>query len=431
MTRDAFLDDFPAFTFCRQFLEPPRTVDIPAPQKYELANYLRRTAEATYFDWYQRWMPEQADLIMLDGPDQLDLPAWVALLKRHYESAPEEAFGCKMEFWAITASEPLRHKAVHREDFTTDVVLSVVRVALGLNDVQRAEKVQEAVKSLYDDLCSGVEPGCNFIDVAPNPRIPLKPKPGQFRMLYSVLDLVCRILFESIRLKIPDAFPNSCLEQLEFCWLQAQVDESYHRLIPGKVGRHYICRLTWGCRTLRNCVEHRNIITAKAARSLVIDAANLMLAIGDTEAAREILRAFQQVSSEISNITPDDDLPRPVLFLRRMEQLACWRERSCQGLSGSCSQDLIVRNHHPYRHCLQPIIEKLEGLIKEARREEANWSQTERLYEGHFPKFERGLYRAYGLTARWYDRIKTGDLDIEQARSPTVDYWDGKLGKEF
>ncbi|KAI4166939.1 MAG: hypothetical protein LQ343_007611 [Gyalolechia ehrenbergii] len=428
-----FLKDFPAFEFFRYFLEPARTLDIPLLQKYNLANYLRQTAEVSCFDLYRRWMLEQADLIIVDGPDQLDLPAWIALLDQHNRRLPKEAFGVDFEGWMISACETIRHKAVHREDFTTDKILTTVRLALGLNNVQRAEKIQEAVKTMYDDLSSGRDPDYHFIDVVPNSPLPLKPQPNQFRMLYSILDLVCRKLFDRINLQSPNAFPGTSLKQLEYGHLQAWVETHFHSLMPGQESGQYIHRLTSGCRTLRNCVEHRNTINSNDSRALMKDAANLMLVIGDAQAACHILQTFRRAASEISNITPHDDLPRPILFLRNMKQLSCWQERdySSQGLSLSGPRELIPRKHHPYRYCLRPIFDLLEPLIKKARKEEKNWAHSLPLYEGHFPKFERGLNRAYELTARWYDCIHTGLLEVDEVRSPTVESWDGKLGRYF
>lgn len=166
-----YLKDIPDFNFFLRLSEPCRTVDIPARKKFGLANLLRWTVEVVCFDWFRRWMPEEVDLIMLDGSEQLDLPAWLSLLREHYRCAPAEAFGFPkydVESWWFLKVGGIGHDAVHHRDLTTDNISGVLRLALALKDEHKARYVQKSVKVLYDGLCGGVPLDRDIIDIAPD-----------------------------------------------------------------------------------------------------------------------------------------------------------------------------------------------------------------------------------------------------------------------
>ncbi|KAL8940592.1 MAG: hypothetical protein Q9216_002737 [Gyalolechia sp. 2 TL-2023] len=426
-----FLEDLPELDFLRYFLEPCRTVDIPVLQKFHLANYLRRTVEASCHEWYRRWMPEeQARLIILDGPDQLDLPAWIALVQKHLCKNPKEAFAPKLDSWMILQCERIRHRSVHRGNYTTDFVLDAVRLACGLKDVERAKQTQEVVKRIYDDLSNGEEPGCHFFDLAPSSRLPSKPQPNQFRMLYSVLDIVCRLLFRRITLEFPDDFQELSLEQLEWADLECWVRDNFYKLqYLMTLTQASVDRLMRSCRTIRNSVEHRGFLSREATRAMVEDAASLMSVIGEHDAAVEIQGIFQRVDDEMRHFVPNDDSPFPILFLRAFKRLSCWRVReqvhsSCvspsSSSSPSSSQDLIPRSYHPYRHCMQPIFDILAELAQQARCQQYFWQPK----ASYSRDEDFGLSQAYRLTGRWYEGIATGELEVDEARSPVVDAWE-------
>ncbi|KAI4120381.1 MAG: hypothetical protein LQ338_007058 [Usnochroma carphineum] len=429
MRVNEFLKDIPGFDFSLRFLGPCRAVDIPVPQRTKLAKYLRCTAEAICFDWFRRWMPEQMELIMVGGADQLDLPAWAFLLEEHYRSAPADAFGlptAHFDFWCFTSVGVFRHTVVHRRDFTTDRISAVLRLALALKDEQRASYVQYVVKTLYDALSSGEPLDYNFIDEAPNLRPALTQQLDQFRMLYSIMDLLCQQLLNFSNAKSPGTFPDLTIEELEFSDLEIWVHGNYRFLVPGKEGRYYVDGLIRRCRELRNYVEHRNLMTAEQARSMAEAAANIAEMI-DVGPAKEIRRMLRRFSSAISNIRPNKDLPRSLGFLKSMKHLDCWERGSCLAASRNSSRALIVRQHHPYLYWARAAGD-LEVMAVRAERERNKWLHPEDPdFSNTRPAYDRGLIQAYGLTAKWYRKINSGEIDVDDARSPAVDLWNGKF----
>ncbi|KAL8717916.1 MAG: hypothetical protein Q9225_004894 [Loekoesia sp. 1 TL-2023] len=418
-----FLKDSPEFDFLLCFLEPCRSVDIPISRKFGLANYLRRTMETTCFDWFRRWAPRQMDLIIIDRPDHLDLPAWTKLLCECYRELPDEAFGFSDRSgysWHFSDVDRIRHDAVHRQDFTSDNILAAVCLTLALKDSNRAKEIQRVVKALYETLSSGKSSDSAFMDIALNPS--LRPGPSRFNMLYSIMDLLCQNLFRFMKVRSADRLVGQVVEQTEFPQLQAVFESSRWSWFP----KHEADTLFWAlrrlCSELRNRVEHRNVTDAKATRSIAEDAADVMQMLGEFKTAEEIMRIWKHSKSIISNIGPEECSSHPIYFLRMMKHLDCWRTPSVP--VDLRSHSLVVRKKHPYLYCMRYFIETME---RQAKREADNWSGLNEGYGSAFRRTEFGVSEAYELATRWYRKISIGAIDVDEARSPAVDYWDGKL----
>lgn len=413
------LKDSPEFDFLLCFLEPCWSVDIPISRKFGLAIYLRRTMEATCFDWFRR----QMDLVVVDSSDHLDLPSWTKLLCECDRGLPDEAFGFSDRsgyFWHLLGVNRISHDAVHRQDFDSDSILAAVRLALALKDGNRAKEIQRVVKALYETFSSGKSSDSAFTDRALNPS--LRPGRSQFDMLYSIMDLLCQNLFRFMKVRSPDRLAGQVVEQTEFPQLQAVFNANrwswFHKHDADTLFRA-LRRL---CRELRNRVEHRNVTNAKATRSIAEDAVDVMQMLGEFETAEEIMRIWKYSKSIISNIGPYNCLSHPIYFLRTMKHLECWRTPF--GPVEVRSRSLIVRKNHPYLYCMRHFIETFE---RQAKQKANNWSGLNELYEGTFTRTDFGVSEAYELAARWYRTIGRGAIDVDEARSPALDYWDGKL----
>ncbi|KAI4182896.1 MAG: hypothetical protein L6R41_005708 [Letrouitia leprolyta] len=431
------LADLPAFEFCHRFSEPKRTINIPFHLKEKMANYLRRTVEAICFDWYRRWMPNQAQLLIVDAPDQLDLPAWTYLLSHHHSGhvIQVEAWETGFDNWMILSCQHISHIAAHHYDFDSDEITSAIRLAIGLKDIRRAEAMQAVVKTLYDDLTKSIDPDVDdfFLDIVPESWQSLKPQPNQFRCLNKILDLVCRNLIKQIQRNILKTHIHSGSDYAE---IQVVMETKCAVLLPDNEKRlRYIFNALKSCRDLRNYTEHRIHLTCQKAEEMAKTAAGLMEAIGEETVASTIINLFHDTVSEMSALKPHDDLPQSILFLRvfkqSLKQLACWQHpvSSPQSSIQNGCQVVIRRLCHPFRYCMQPVFKYLlDPLIKKARKESEAWRPyDERAYNHDSRRWVRKLVDGYDLTAGWYDAIKAGKLSVDVARSPAVDYWGGRF----
>ena len=407
------------YGFSLRFFEPRRALDISPLLRLGLAKYLRSTMETVCFDWISRWLPREADLMMLDAPDQLDLPAWVALLGEHYHKAPTEAFGLSERCeWHFNSIERIRHDAVHRREFNADSILAAIRLAFFLNDHDRAEEIQWVVKVLYETLSSGKAPHNAFKESAFNTST--KSQASPFDMMYSMLHLVSHRVFELVNRKSPDRFLGQVAEEVEYPIL-CGCDTSG---LPTHGKDTLFLILDRLRRELRNQVEHRNVTNAEEIREIVGDAVKAMLLLGESGTAKEILRIWRRFTFTVRNIDPQHCSSRPVEFLRRMKDLDCWKGDSSLDCHQICSRDLIVRKCHPYLHCMRPFIQTLQ---QQAETRMSKWSGEEPFPGYRFTTREPGLFHVYRISSKWYSKISTGELDIDEVYSPAVEYWSGKL----
>lgn len=409
---DKPLRDTPGFDFLLSFLEPCRAVDIPTSMKYVLANFLRCTTEATCFDYFTRWMPLQRDLAVVDSSDHLDLPAWTCFLREHSNGLAADA---------LSGIDQIRHDAVHRQDFTTDNIYAAVRLTLALNDKHRAFEIQHFVRSLYEFLSSATPSTCfPMLNALSSSYVS---RHGQFGMLYSTMELLCDKIFDFVQIKFPGELAGQRVEDIEFPVLTGISDMRGRALLP----EHEAYSLYWCLarlrRNLRNVVEHRTLTTAEQTRSVIMDGANVMLFLGDSDTAKGVLAIWKDFAYTMSNTGPAPS-SWPPTFRRSMDHLDSWEKPSYPERSQSRSLDLAVRKHHPYLYCLRPL---LEDLARKASQEADKWSRYSPLRCTTVSASESGLCDTYSITARWYRKISAGEIDITDARSPATDYWDGNL----
>ncbi|KAI4168636.1 MAG: hypothetical protein LQ343_006217 [Gyalolechia ehrenbergii] len=420
-----FLKDSSGFGVLLSFLETRRTVDIPVLQKLGLAHYLRRTTEATSFDWFRHWMPQQVDSLMLAHPDQLDIPSWAMLLRDSLDKVPAEALGLPDRSDYLRHLEDIsqiRHDAVHRKDFSTENILRAVRHALAFKDETRAKELQQVVKALYENGTRDDPLGSPFVDSALD--LSLRVGKSQFDMLYVVKYRLCRKLFEFIKVTCPDELSGQLVEQTEFSDLQGIFAINGQKWFSSHEADIVYGGLRRLCRELRNRVEHRNMINADELRSIAYDAGNVMLTIGQPETAKDIMYIRQRFAQTISQFKPEDCPSRLVQFLRRMKHLNCWETPTLLESSKDPLQPLVVREKHPYLHCMRSIT---EGLMQQAQDKRYRWAGQDAIGRTIHGLTDFGISHLYEITAKWYRKISEGEIDVDEARSPVVDYWDGKL----
>ncbi|KAL9005707.1 MAG: hypothetical protein Q9188_001520 [Gyalolechia gomerana] len=316
-------------------------------------------------------MPQQVDSLMLAHPDQLDIPSWAMLLRDSLDKVPAEALGLPDRsdyFRHLEDISQIRHDAVHRKDFSTENILRAVRHALAFKDETRAKELQQVT--------------------------------------------------------YPDELSGQLVEQTEFSDLQGIFAINGQKWFSSHEADIVYGGLRRLCRELRNRVEHRNMINADELRSIAYDAGNIMLTIGQPETAKDIMHIRQRFAQTISQFKPEDCPSRLVQFLRRMKHLNCWETPTLLESSKDPLQPLVVRKKHPYLHCMRSFT---EGLMQEAQDKRYRWAGQDAVGRTIHGLTDFGISHLYEITAKWYRKISEGEIDVDEARSPVVDYWDGKL----
>ena len=147
-----------SFEFISRFLADERKGDIPFEQSHGLVNYLLRTVTACAFDTIQRWAPYDLLLMQIQGPDQLELQWWLRLLSDIRHRCPKPAntagtdwdlLGASIGDWAVGQ---VRHKAVHRLWYSTQLIKYSINFLIALNDSERFRQVERTVRALYGTL---------------------------------------------------------------------------------------------------------------------------------------------------------------------------------------------------------------------------------------------------------------------------------------
>lgn len=215
-------------------------------------------------------------------------------------------------------------------------------------------------------------------------------------MLYSIMDLMCDKIIQMLKIDSPDQTADETFQNTEFHCLKTDVD----RRCGGWTHKHEASLLRpcmWKLgRELRNKVEHRHLLTAKESRSMALDAASVMLILGDSETAWRVLAIWQHFDSSMKTADPLQWLSWQHILWRAMAYLDGWENPSYPAGRQSGSLNLLVRKHHPFLYCLRPVLQNLERKV-----------------DGR-------------LNARWYQKISAGTIELREARTPTTDYWNGK-----
>lgn len=139
-----------------------RASGISFEKRHAIINLLLRTVTASAFDAMQRWAPKELVLLQVQHADQLELQWWLALLSSISHQWPKPAttegtdWDLLGECIGHLAVGQVRHKAVHREYYTTKLVKHAVKFLIALNDLKRFELVEKTIRSLYATLSGNI-----------------------------------------------------------------------------------------------------------------------------------------------------------------------------------------------------------------------------------------------------------------------------------
>ena len=253
---------------------------------------LLRTVTASAFDAMQRFAPQELVLLQLRYPDQLELQWWLSLLSSVRCQYPKPAttegtdWDLLGECIGHYAVGQIRHKAIHREHYTTRLIKYAIKFLIALNDLKRSELVEKTVESLYrtlsgDIVVSGEEKSA--LDSA----LSLYPKECQttFDLFYTLEVILGNMYFRRAQANHQD-------------WLTAHRVTSAEKIELSRPDQDVAWNSLFGFvsvnRELRNNVAHRLGLISKPELDLdtlqnwVVELKQVALDLDDQEAAVEI-----------------------------------------------------------------------------------------------------------------------------------------------
>ena len=143
------------FTFISRFLAEKRVGGISFRHRHGLISFLLHVVTASAFDFVYRYAPHDLALMQIQHQDQLELKWWLSLISNILHSNPKPV-GTEDINWDLLqksiadwAVGQVRHTAVHRLNYGTDVILYVVKFILAFNDIKRFRQVERTVRILY------------------------------------------------------------------------------------------------------------------------------------------------------------------------------------------------------------------------------------------------------------------------------------------
>ena len=138
------------FPFLSAFFFKTRQVDLPFQKRQGLARFLLSCIEQACYLWVKKWHPLYHDLLGIREADELELHWLLCLVTRlnSTHSSPPEA-KLPEGYWCTHFVEQIRHIAVHRQEYNTNVIRSVVEYIAGTKNVQLVRDIEKVIETLY------------------------------------------------------------------------------------------------------------------------------------------------------------------------------------------------------------------------------------------------------------------------------------------
>lgn len=338
------------FEFLSAVLWKKREVDLPFLKRHELARYLLRCVEKSFFAWMQKWHPLHLILLDIREADDIELPWWsliVGTLSTTTESRlnlPKEADILDTPS-SIKYLEQIRHIAVHQLNYDTTIIRCVVAFVVQAGNFQLVSEMDQVLEALYSEARDDATYHLQLL-FGEEPEL-LHPVPQTSK---TAMDLALGI--------VPSAptTPHEVLDKLAIILGQVCLDYSRGRSIRPEARRHLTestetelhgfsgangdfrppmcigCRGEFfveyrdGCVDTRHTVEHRCRFGAdlKAMDAHLTDAKKFAAALGDTVAIAEMeaLEEYRPALKAKSNGYYKDLAARPEVELKEMRDLA-------------------------------------------------------------------------------------------------------------
>ena len=140
------------FPFLSAFLSETRMVDLPFQKRHGLARFLLSCTEQACYLWMKKWHPLHLELLGIREADELELRWWLHLVKRlssefRYTHPPEACI--TEDYWCSISVERIRHIAVHRQGYNTNVIRDVVKLIATTKNVQLVRDIEKVIETLY------------------------------------------------------------------------------------------------------------------------------------------------------------------------------------------------------------------------------------------------------------------------------------------
>ncbi|KAL8897219.1 MAG: hypothetical protein Q9207_007322 [Kuettlingeria erythrocarpa] len=127
---------------CR-FFETNRQVDIGFRKSHALIVYLMEGLEKAYFAYAQQKLPAELELLQVLSADEFEPHVWRAFLSLY--------FGFDYMFSCDTPVQDLRHSAVHRRAYDTNLIRAVVQQALRVRAFNLVKNIETIIGVFYTD----------------------------------------------------------------------------------------------------------------------------------------------------------------------------------------------------------------------------------------------------------------------------------------
>ncbi|KAI4177896.1 MAG: hypothetical protein LQ346_007597 [Caloplaca aetnensis] len=128
------------------FFETNRQVDIGFRRRHALIVYLMEGLEKAYFAYAQQNLPAELELLQVLSADEFEPHVWRAFLSLH--------LGFDYMFSCDTPVNNLRHYAVHRGAYDTNLIHAVVTQALRVRDYNFVKNIDTIIGVFYTDATS-------------------------------------------------------------------------------------------------------------------------------------------------------------------------------------------------------------------------------------------------------------------------------------
>ena len=291
-----------SFEFLSRFLADERKGDIPFEQSHGLVNYLLRTVTACAFDTLQRWAPYDLLLMQIQGPDQLELQWWLRLLSdiAHKYPKPAKTAGTDWDLLGASIADRavgrVRHTAVHRLWYSTQLIKHSINFLIALNDSERFRQVERTVRALYGTL-SGTFAVSDEETSALTSTLQLYPTECR-----TALDL-----FYTIGGVLENAYYRRSKRKHQD-WLTAHkvvVAEQMELYRPEDMAWSSLYRRNDDVSFLRNSVAHRSGHISKATldfeqiRQMVRDLGEVAVSLDDEDAAAQIVQVSESAMMQL------------------------------------------------------------------------------------------------------------------------------------
>ncbi len=129
-----------------RFFETNRQVDIDFRRRHALIVYLMEGLEKAYFAYAQKKLPAELEHLQVLSADEFEPHVWRAFLSLY--------FGFDYMFSCDTPVNDLRHDAVHRRAYDTNLIRAVVQQALRVRDYNFVKNIDIIIGVFYTDATS-------------------------------------------------------------------------------------------------------------------------------------------------------------------------------------------------------------------------------------------------------------------------------------